>query len=334
MHPFLRAFSLTALALASLTSCKNNPSSEESGDESAVETPVAPSIQAPAFNADSAYSYVAKQVAFGPRVPGTKAQEDCAAWMEGELRRHCDTVFIQRTSVKGGDGSQQRCINLIGAINPTAPRRVLLLAHWDSRPWADRDIKDTGKPVDGADDGASGVGVLLELARQIKTQALPPGVGVDILFTDVEDYGKEAWGEDSYGLGTQYWSANPHVPGYRAAYGILLDMVGAAGARFPQEEYSQQFAPDVQQRLWQIANRSGFSSYFLFANGGAITDDHVFVNRIARIPTIDVIHLTGSGTGFPTHWHTHADNMSVIDRATLKAVGQSVLQMLYEEQGV
>lgn len=333
MHSSLRALFLSALILASLASCKNNPSSEESDDGSTIETPVAPSVQAPAFNADSAYSYVAKQVAFGPRVPGTKAQEACAAWMEGELSRHCDTVYIQRTSVKGGDGSQQRCINLIGAINPAAPRRVLLLAHWDSRPWADQDVKDTDKPVDGADDGASGVGVLLEIARMTRTKTLPVDLGVDILFVDVEDYGKTEWGDDSYALGTQYWSANPHLPGYRAAYGILLDMVGGRGARFPKEDFSAQYAPAVQQRLWETASRSGYGSFFLSTVGGAITDDHVFVNRIARIPTVDVIHLNNTG-GFPAHWHTHADNMSVIDRATLKAVGQSVLQMLYEEEGV
>jgi hypothetical protein len=325
---------LSVLLMVSLAACRDNVGNEDGNDGSAVEAPDLPNVQAPQFNADSAYAYVAKQVAFGPRVPGTKAQEQCAAWMAAELRRHCDTVFIQRTSVKGGDGSQQRCINLIGAINPAATRRVLLLAHWDSRPWADRDVKDTDKPVDGADDGASGVGVLLEMARMIKTKPLPAGFGIDILFTDVEDYGKEEWGEDSYGLGTQYWSANPHVPGYRAAYGILLDMVGGRGARFPREDFSTQYAPDVQQRLWQTANRVGYSAYFPFDAGGAITDDHVFVNRIARIPTIDVIHLTSTGTGFPAHWHTHADNMSVIDRATLKAVGQSVLQMLYEEQSI
>jgi hypothetical protein len=328
----MRALLYSALMLTLLSACRGNNTADE-GEEDVVETPVRPTVQAPAFNADSAYSYVNQQVAFGPRVPGTPAQLACAAWMEGKLRRHCDTVFVQRTSVKGGDGSQQRCINLVGAINPSATRRILLLAHWDSRPWADQDIRDKDKPVDGADDGASGVGVLLEMARQMRLQALPGSIGVDILLTDVEDYGKTEWGDDSYGLGTQYWSANPHLPGYRAAYGVLLDMVGGRGARFPQEEFSKQYAPDVQQRLWQTANRTGYGAFFPFANGGAITDDHVFVNRIARIPTIDVIHLTSSGTGFPPHWHTHADNMSVIDRATLKAVGQSVLQMLYEEQG-
>ncbi len=330
MNTSTRALLLSALVLTSLTACKNNPA-EETGEEDTVE---APAVQAPAFNADSAYSYVAKQVEFGPRVPGTKSQEECAAWMEGELRRHCDTVYIQRTTVKGGDGSQQRCINLIGAINPAALRRVLLLAHWDSRPWADMDVRDKDKPIDAADDGGSGVGVLLEMARTMKSKPLPDGVGVDILFVDVEDYGKTEWGDDSYGLGTQYWASNPHLPGYRAAYGILLDMVGGAGARFPREQYSQAYAPDVQQRLYTTAVNAGYGAYFPIDGGAGITDDHVFVNRIARIPTIDVIHLANTPSSFPAHWHTHADNMSVIDRATLKAVGQSVLQMLYEEEGV
>lgn len=252
--------------------------------------------------------------------------------MQQRLKEFCDTVYVQNVQVKAGDGKMLPCINLIGAINPNAKRRILLLAHWDTRPWADMDSKDKDKAILGADDGASGVGVLLELARQIKSKQLPADLGIDILLTDVEDYGKTEWGDDSYALGTQYWARNPHVPGYKAEFGILLDMVGGRNARFPLEGVSTKYAGDVQQRVWQAANTAGFSSHFPFIAGTDITDDHVFVNVIAKIPTIDIINLNmnSSTSAFAEHWHTHNDNMSVIDKTTLEAVGETLLQVIYE----
>ena len=319
----------TAILLA-IASCKDDDS--ESNADTTDTASAAPAVQTPAFNADTAYQYVAAQVAFGPRVPGTSAQKSCAAWMETRLRAFCDTVYRQSTTVTGGDKKSLPCINLVGAINPAAQRRILLLAHWDSRPWADEDTKDQDKPILAADDGASGVAVLLELARALKGQPLPENLGVDILFIDVEDYGRTEWGEDSYCLGTQYWARNPHVPGYHADYGILLDMVGARAARFPMEQSSSRYAPDVQQRVWQAASTAGYSSYFPAVHSrNGVTDDHVYVNELARIPTIDIIHLTdATRSNFPAHWHTHGDNMSVIDKNTLQAVGQTLLQVLFE----
>jgi hypothetical protein len=322
---------LSALVVAgTLQACNSSNEKSESAETSKTATAVEPATVN--FSADSAYRFVATQVGFGPRTPGSAAQKACAAWMEGMLRASCDTVYRQEAQVKGGDGKMLPCINLIGAINPQAQRRILLLAHWDSRPWADQDTKDMDKPIDAADDGGSGVAVLLEIARQLKATPLPQGLGVDILLTDVEDYGKSEWGDASYGLGTQYWARNPHVPGYKAEGGILLDMVGAAGARFPMEASSREYAYDLQQSIWQTANRAGYSSYFSFdVTPGAITDDHTFVNQIAHIPTVDIIHLTqNTETSFPAHWHTHADAMPVIDRATLEAVGKTLLQFLRE----
>lgn len=288
-------------------------------------------INKPNFNPDSAYAYIQSQVDFGPRVPGTKGQKDCAAWLRQKLNEFCDTVYIQDVTVKAGDGTKLPCINLVGSVNPGATRRILLLAHWDTRPWADQDVNNQDKPIDGADDGASGVGVLLEVARQIKAQPLPSDLGIDILFTDVEDYGKTEWGDDSYALGTQYWANAPHVPGYKAEFGILLDMVGSRNARFPLEGQSARYALRVQQMVWQAANTAGFSSYFPFVRGNDITDDHVFVNEIMKIPTIDIINLTDNTlTSFGAHWHTHHDNMSVIDKNTLEAVGETVLQVIYQ----
>jgi len=325
--------SLAALAacafLSQFAACNGN---NQTADEQPKETKTT-AVQAviPAFNEDSAYSSVTAQVAFGPRTPGSAAQKQCADWMQSQLKKFCDTVYRQEATVKGGDGKSLPCINIIGAINPQAKRRILLLAHWDSRPWADNDVTDKDKPILAADDGGSGVGVLIEVARALKGKPLPQDLGVDILFTDVEDYGKTEWGEDTYCLGTQCWARNPHVGGYKAEFGILLDMVGGRNARFPMEATSAQYAGNVQQNIWQSANKAGYSSFFPFTQGGGVTDDHVYVNTLAHIPTVDIISLTENTTsGFPAHWHTHKDNMEVIDKSTLKAVGQTLLQVIYD----
>ena len=323
-----RSFSVSLLGLAMLLgSCKNNV--EEKGEDPLPEAVTPLPAGATAFSGDTTYNYVKTQVEFGPRVPGTPAQKATASWLQEKLRQSCDTVYRQDVTVKGGDGSTLPCYNLIGVINPAAKQRYLLLAHWDTRPWADEDVQNKDKPIDGADDGASGVAVLLEIARQLKVSPLPASLGVDILLVDVEDWGKTEWGDTSYGLGTQYWAKHPHIPGYTALGGILLDMVGAKGARFPMEYTSAQAAGPLQQEVWKAASEAGFSSYFLYDQGNGVTDDHTFINSMTRIPTIDIIHLQrNSMSVFPAHWHTHNDNMSVIDPATLEAVGKTVLQFL------
>ena len=314
--------------------CGNGNNHDNEKKEAVSDTLKVKPASVPSFDADSAYVYVGRQVAFGPRVPGSAAQLKCAAWMESMLKKVCDTVYKQDVHVKGGDGKSLPCINLIGSINPKATKRILFLTHWDSRPWADQDTKDKDKPVMAADDGGSGVAVLLEVATMLKAHGLSPALGVDILFTDVEDYGRSEWGEDSYCLGTQYWANHPHVAGYKAEFGILLDMVGAHGAQFPMEASSTIFAGDVQQKVWHSAADAGYSSYFPYAPGGEITDDHVPVNRIAGIKTIDIINLTPDPERpFAAHWHTHADVMDIIDKNTLKAVGQTLLQVIYENAG-
>jgi glutaminyl-peptide cyclotransferase len=331
MRSVKQAVTLFATAIA-LWGC-NSGNTNNAGNTQAADTAArTPQVDVPSFNADSAYTSVSKQVAMGPRTPGSAAQKKCADWMWQQLGMVCDTVYVQDTHVTGGDGKSLPCYNVIGVINPHAAHRILLLTHWDSRPWADQDTKDKDKPIIAADDGGSGVGVLLEVARVIKAKGLNKDLGIDILFTDVEDYGRSEWGEDSYCLGTQYWARHPHVAGYRADYGILLDMVGAHGAQFPLEGSSAQFAPDVQQRVWQAASTAGYSSYFPFTSSVDITDDHVPVNRIAGIKTIDIINLTPDMQHpFAPHWHTHMDEMNIIDKATLKAVGQTLLQVIYQQ---
>ncbi len=318
-------------ALLFASSCGNNNATPPAKTEENKPAPAA--LQVPQFLEDSAYDFVAHQVAFGPRTPGSEGQKKCAGWLRQELSRYCDTVYVQETTVTGGDKKKLPCINLIGVIHPTAARRILFLTHWDSRPWADMDTKDKDKPILAADDGGSGTAILISVAQAIKAQGkLAADVGVDILFTDVEDYGRSEWGEDSYCLGTQFWARNPHVAGYRAMFGILLDMTGAKDARFPMEGMSNKYAPDVQQKVWQCAAHAGYSSLFQFTPGADITDDHVPVNRITGIKTIDIINLTPDPENpFAPHWHTHADDMKIIDRGTLKAVGQTLLQVIYEE---
>ncbi|NSL89550.1 M28 family peptidase [Chitinophaga solisilvae] len=319
---------LTSLALVagacqqSTKTTDNSTDSTGAGKVDKVEVPV------PAFNADSAYAYTEKQVSFGPRIPNTPAQEKCAAWITGNLRRWADTVYVQRTTVNGPKNAKLPCINIIASFNPAAKQRVLLLAHWDTRPWADEDAFDKNKKLDGADDGASGVGVLMEVARQLRSHK--PEAGIDILLVDVEDYGVKE-NENSFCLGTQYWAQNPHVKGYKAAYGILLDMVGGRGAQFYMEGTSKQYAYGPMKKFWDVANRLGYSDFFRYENYGSfITDDHVYVNTMANIPTFDIIAWQANGN-FPPHWHTQNDNMSVIDPKTLKAVGQTILHVAYNE---
>ncbi len=281
------------------------------------------------FSADSAYSYVKQQCDMGPRVPGTPAHERCAQWLTASLRQWCDTVVVQQAPVTTFDGKQLNCKNIVGTFNPQASDRLLVLAHWDCRPWADNDPDPSlrQQPVMGANDAASGTAVILELARLMAQQR--PEVGVDLLLVDVEDWGENE-NEDSWALGTQYWANNPHVAGYRANCGILLDMVGTRGARFTQEYFSKQYAQGVIDMVWKTASQSGFGSYFINQDGGAITDDHVMVNRLAGIPTIDIIDMRlDSDTGFFDGWHTTHDTLDQIDPATLRAVGQTLVNLIY-----
>jgi Zn-dependent M28 family amino/carboxypeptidase len=298
-------------------SCRNQA---EQPETTVPETVV---VERPAFNSDSTYSYIETQVNFGPRVPGTSPQKACADWLKSKLEQLGAQVTFQKTSVKVYNGSSVPCYNIIGSYKPEAKKRILLCAHWDSRPWADQDDTNTDNPIDGANDGASGVGVLLEIARQL--QQTPPNVGVDIIFFDVEDYGKSEV-ENSYCLGSQYWSKNPHIPGYKASQGILLDMVGAPNATFALEGFSMQIAPQVMKKVWSLGHELGHGKYFLYRETGAITDDHYYVTTLTGIPTIDIIHNDATTmSGFGKYWHTHDDNMSNISKETLQAVGETVL---------
>ena len=298
----------------------------------------------PVFNADSAYAFTKAQCDFGPRNMNSRGHDLCGEWIVNKFREYGCKVTTQRVNLTGYDGTTLRSYNIMASINPEATTRILLCAHWDSRPWADNDPDQSNwkKPIIAANDAASGVAVMLELARIINNgkaeKALRPQLGVDFVCFDAEDWGTPQWADvpddaDSWALGAQYWSKN--LPqGYEARYGILLDMVGGVGAQFFQEGISLQYAPEIVKKVWRSAREVGFGSYFPKRMGGMVTDDHVPVNRYAKIPTIDIIpfYPDCKQSGFGPTWHTLADNMENIDRNTLRAVGQTLVQVIYKEQ--
>jgi Zn-dependent M28 family amino/carboxypeptidase len=294
-------------------------------------------VSVPQFNEDSAFAYVAKQVSFGPRVPGSEAHKACADWLTQKLTEFTDTVYLQPFKARTYDKVTRNGLNIIGSFNPEAKKRVLLMAHWDSRPYADADPDESNHktPIDAANDGASGVGVLLEMARQMKLQN--PGLGVDIVLFDLEDWGPprqlNIYDESYWGIGSQYWSKNPHLYGYQAKYGILLDMVGAKNPSFFIEYHSKRYARYVVDLVWNTAADLGYDEFFIDEDGIGATDDHYFVNKYAKIPSIDIIHqdVNSSNRSFFEHWHTTADNLDAIDPASLKMVGQVVLTVVYNE---
>jgi len=294
----------------------------------------------PEFSADSAYAYCAAQCDFGPRLMNTEAHDKCGDWIEQQFRHFGMAVSRQETVVKGYDGTPLNCRNIIASFRPGTKERVLLCAHWDSRPWADNDPDSTNwrKPVMGANDGASGVAVMLEVARLLQ-HADSINVGVDFVCFDAEDWGTPQWSDvtpegDPWALGAQYWAEKAHKEGYKARFGILLDMVGGAGSTFYREAVSQQYASTIVEKVWAAAKVAGYSSFFPDADGGMITDDHVPVNEKANIPTIDIIpfYANCEQSSFGPIWHTINDTMENIDRNTLKAVGQTVIQVLFSEK--
>lgn len=315
---------LIAGVMVGCASCKPQQSTS-SGTEAQDEATVK---QVVTFDGLSALNLVMAQCEFGPRVPGTPAHSNCAAWLEQRLKMWCDSTIVQEGVVTTFDNKKLNIKNFVGIFNPEASSRILLLAHWDCRPWADND-PDPAKhkePVMGANDAASGVAVLLELARLMKEKK--PSIGVDILLVDAEDWGTDG-DEDSWALGTQYWARHPHVKGYTAQFGILLDMVGAQGAQFNKEYMSMQFAGSVVNQVWRTAQESGFDNYFISSIGGAVTDDHIVVNEMG-IKCIDIIDMRNDGdTGFFEGWHTTGDTLDKIDSNVLKAVGQTVANVVY-----
>lgn len=292
-------------------------------------------VEVPNFNSDSAYFFVEQQVNFGPRVISSKAWDNCSKYLTNKLESYNAKVIVQQAPITTYDQKNHTLRNIIGSYSPEKNNRIALFAHWDSRHVADYDTINTSKPILGANDGGSGVGVLLEIARNLDLKN--PKIGVDIIFFDAEDYGQPENSKfpnmnDSWCLGSQHWSKNPHKQNYFAKYGILLDMVGGKDAEFWQESISSYYASNIIKKVWDVAHNIGYSNFFIYKNSPQIMDDHYYVNTIAGIPTIDIIEYDPfSKTNFNKHWHTHADNMNNVDRKTLKAVGQTVMNVIYSE---
>ena len=318
-------------------SCENNNTPKQTTQKTEKKN-----VVVPAFVGDSAYYFVKAQCDFGPRVPGSMAHQQCAEWLVEMLNGYADTVFVQDFKTRVYDGRVFDGQNIIATFNPEAKKRIIVAAHWDSRPYADNDPDEANwkKPIDGANDGASGCGVMMEMARVMKTHPTDENIGIDFIFFDLEDYGAPKWADESlhddlaWGLGSQYWSKKLHIDGYKAYYGILLDMVGAANPRFPKEYYSQTNAAWVQNKVWRTARDMGYTDSFTNELGDPINDDHIYMIHYAGIPTIDLIHLVGDDdrtSCFFPYWHTINDNLQHIDKNTLQMVGNVVMKVVYSE---
>ena len=328
---FLKKMAFAMLASIALLTfgCKNDA---PQNDETAADIqPVA----VPKFERDSAFAFVKKQVDFGPRVPNSDAQKRCKDWLVERLTAYGLKVTEQPFTAKAYTGKTLNGINIIAQYKPEAAKRIFLAAHWDSRHIADSPLSTDRKnePILGADDGGSGVGIILEIARTL--QANPADLGVDFVLYDAEDYGDDSDenpNPNSWCLGSQHWSRNLVPSGYSPKYGILVDMVGAKGAKFTKEGVSMNFAPTVMNKVWKTGQNLGYTNYFSEEKSGPVTDDHYFVNTIAKIPMIDIIGKSSTTqTGFGAHWHTHDDDMDIIDVRALRAVGQTLLEVIYQE---
>ena len=365
---------LPSLLLLSFSSCGLR---KQATTESETQTAVGP-----AFNADSAYLFCQQQCDFGPRTMNSQAHDLCEQWIIDKFKSYGMTVIPQKCELKGYDGTTLHSTNIIASYRPELKDRILLCAHWDCRPWADNDPDEANwhKPVLAANDAASGVAVMLEIARllneeelrvkneELRTKSydmtqgettpqqnstttpqqgnhnsslftLNSSLGLDFICFDAEDYGFPQWETiddpgNTWALGSKYWAGNLHTPGYKARYGILLDMVGGQGAQFYQESMSKYYAKHIVDKVWQAAAVVGYGSFFPMAEGGGVTDDHIPVNTVANIPCIDIIphYPNCEQSSFGPTWHTLNDDMAHIDKNTLLAVGQTIIQVLFSEK--
>jgi len=276
------------------------------------------------FDGKSAFAYLKKQTDFGPRTPGSDAHKKCLAFLQSEMQKYAGTVILLPFSHKGYDGKIITMTNVLSSLNLKATTRILFLAHWDSRPRADQDpdVKKQKEMVLGANDGASGVAVLMELARQLKIK--PPSVGIDILFTDGEDYGKEG-DTEGYFLGARSFSKNL-PPGFKPEFGILLDMVGDAQLEIRKERYSLEYAPAIVDLVWSAARSLGVEQFSDNLQGWVL-DDHIPLNE-AGIKTIDLIDFNYPDES-NSYWHTTLDTPDKCSSESLEAVGKVLMHVIY-----
>lgn len=298
---------LVILLLCLVVGCKG----DANGGSAAQSTSAATST---GFNGTAAYNYAKAQVDFGPRVPGTPAAKQAGDWIIRQMRARADTVIVQSFTYTTADGKKLPLRNILARFRPELSERVLYLTHWDSRPISESAATEAERkmPVPGANDGASGVGMFIALADVLKKTK--PNVGVDLLFTDGEDYGKFGPPEVDVLIGAKYFATHLPSPGYKPLYGVLWDMIGDKDLRIPYEMLSFQQAPEVVSRVWQTAADLGHGDVFVQESGGDVTDDHIPLLNVG-LRVIDVIDLT-----YPPH-HTPQDTMDKISAKSLAIVG-------------
>ena len=325
-------FGFLAIIALVLASCTGQTQSKGSNADTIALAPC------PRFSADSAMLYIKAQCAFGSRVTGSDAARRCGDFLMERFKAYGAEVKEQTGTVTIWDGTQLPARNIIASINPSNSDRILFCAHWDCRPWADNDPDEANyhTPILAANDAASGVAVMLEICRLLQKQ--PVQVGIDMICFDAEDLGTPQWEEDRLGssdtwcLGSKIWAEKARDDGYKARYGVLLDMVGGYGATFSREGISMRVAQPIVNCVWQLAGQLGYRQFFPLTDGGSITDDHINVNVIAGVPCIDIIPYYREGpSSFGPTWHTIKDTPDNIDPNVLGAVGQTITQLIYNE---
>ncbi|GAB4200194.1 MAG: M28 family peptidase [Bacteroidia bacterium] len=325
----------TILSLVVLIACNNeNKNTIETENNQSQQKAISEKFwqHTPVFNADSCYYYVNYQVQLGPRNPGSKAHQKCVEWLASFFEKNGLKVELQKFPAVTFDNKQWTGINIIAKYKPEIKNRILLCAHYDTRPFADRDVeKNKNTPILGANDGASGVAVIMTIVQAVSQHPLQ-NLGIDIVLFDLEDYGAPGGESETWCLGSQYWAKNFPVTSIKPQEGILLDMVGDTNAVFPKEGLSVHFHPILVHDVWAIAEKAGFSNYFINQSTNEITDDHLFINTIANIPCIDIIHYYPQKSDFFEHHHKVSDDMKNISKSTLKAVGQTLLYYLYRQE--
>ena len=322
---------LSAAALLAGPGCKKkNPPPEEQPGATAQAIPSKP---VPPFDADRAFKDIETQVAYGPRIPNSAAHDKTLAFIHDELAKCTDGVYLQNFTSPGyKPGEVLKWTNVIASFNPTATDRILILTHYDSRPWADQDPNkaNKNKPVPAANDAGSGVAVMLELARQFK--ASPPPIGIDLLFDDGEDYGKDEVDTLArFFLGVKYF-VKVKEANFHPRFALLLDMVGDKNAVFETDPYSVQNAPSVVSEIWKTAASLNLQ-HFRNSQGPGISDDHLPLIE-AGIPSVDLIdgHLVGATVTDPErkYWHTTDDLPKHLSPTTLGEVGKLILTLIYD----
>jgi glutaminyl-peptide cyclotransferase len=274
------------------------------------------------FDGQSAFGYIQTQVGFGPRIPGSEAHRQMGVWLDSLLRQRADTVVVQSWKHVTTRGDTLPLRNFIARFNPSAEKRLLLLAHWDSRPAADSPrSQDPTRPVPGANDGGSGVALLLGVADVLKRS--PPAIGVDLLFVDGEDYGDFTKAPSDVLIGSRYYGAN-QLPGPKPLYAVLFDLVADKDLQLYQEGNSLVGAPEVVDLVWSTAKDLGYGGYFVSSPRHTLIDDHLELQK-AGIRAIDVVDFD-----YPS-WHTVDDTIDKVSPASLQVVGDVALALVRRE---